>query len=153
MLQQIDIPVERQFRMMAALHQNLNSAYGREFVEFLIDLLERKNVMILVFFGSIKRTEFAVNIADVRVINVAIDDIGDDFPSVAAVAFRLRQITSHIGKRAEFFERPAVQLERVVCRNPFAREDFFRERISIDRNHGAPSLAGAGAFRTYLHLR
>src|SRR5438045_9254292 len=77
-LQKIDVPLEQQFRMMPALHQNLNSAYGREFVEFLIDLLERKNVMILVFFGPIKCTEFAVDVADVRVIDIAIDDIRHD---------------------------------------------------------------------------
>ena len=40
MREQIEIPLFREFRMMPALHQNLNSAHCRKFVEFLIDLLE-----------------------------------------------------------------------------------------------------------------
>src|SRR4029450_13886399 len=77
--QQIDIPLERQFRMMPPLHKNLTAADGRKFVELLIDLLERENVMILILLRSIKRAELAVNIANVRVIDVSIDNVGDDF--------------------------------------------------------------------------
>ena len=39
--QQIEIPMERQLRMMPALHQNLRAARGGKFVDLLIDLLER----------------------------------------------------------------------------------------------------------------
>src|SRR4029453_5024789 len=38
--QQIDIPFEGQLRMMPPLPQNFNTANGRKFVEFLIDLIE-----------------------------------------------------------------------------------------------------------------
>lgn len=72
---------------MPALHQNLNTADGRKFVELLIDLLERKHVMILILFRSIKRAELAVNIANVRVIDVSIDDVGDDLASTSGVTF------------------------------------------------------------------
>ena len=88
-LQKIDIPPEWQFRMMSTLHQDLNPALRRKFIELPIDLLERKHIMIFIFFGSIKRAEFAVNIADIRVINVSIDNVSDDLAAASAVASRL----------------------------------------------------------------
>jgi hypothetical protein len=130
-LQKIDVPLERQFRMMPTLHQNLHSARCREFVEFLIDLLERQHVMIFVAFRPIKCAKFAVNVADVCVVDVPIDDVSHDLASTSAVTFRLCQVPSRISKRAQLFQRPPIQFERVVCRNPFARENSFRQRISI----------------------
>jgi len=147
-LQQIDVPLERQFRMVAALHQDLNPARRRKFVQLLIDLLERKNVMVFVPFRPIKRAEFAVNVADIRVIDIAIDDIGHDLTPAAAITFRLCQIPSGVRKRAQFLKWPAIQLEHVVCRNPFARENAFREHISVNRNHRRPTLDAADGIRT-----
>src|SRR5207249_11367004 len=88
----IDIPLKRQFWMMPALHQNLNSARRRKLVEFLVNLLERKHIMILVAFRPIKGAEFAVNVADIRVVDIAIDDVSHDLASAPAIAFRLCQI-------------------------------------------------------------
>ena len=87
--------------------------------------------MIFIAFRAIKRAELAVNIADVRVIDVSIDNVGHDLASAIAVAFRLRQVAPCIRQHAEFFQRPLVQLERVFRRNSFARENFFRQRVSI----------------------
>ena len=47
--------------------------------------------------------------------------------ALRAVEFQLRNVRQH----AEFFQRPLVQLERVFRRNSFARENFFRQRVSI----------------------
>src|SRR6266496_2641835 len=90
-LQKIDVPLERQFRMMPALHQDLHSSCRSEFVEFLIKLLEAQHVMIFVAFGPIKRAELAVNVADVCVVDVAIYDVGHDLAAASAVAFGLCQ--------------------------------------------------------------
>src|SRR5438309_10583952 len=79
--------------MMPALHQNLHSACGSEFIQLFIELLETKHVMIFVALRSIKRAELAVNITDVRVIDVAIDDVRHDLASTAAVTCRFCQIT------------------------------------------------------------
>src|SRR4029450_5448832 len=95
--QQIDVPFERQFRVIPALHQDLNTAGSRKFVELLIDLFERKAVMILILLRSIKRAELAVNVANVCVVDVSIDNVGDDLASASAVAFRLCQIAPCIG--------------------------------------------------------
>src|SRR6266576_7107979 len=90
--QKIEIPLERQLWMMPALHQDLNTARGGEFLKFFINLLEREHVMIFIAFRAIKRAELAVNIADVRVIDVSIDNVGHDLAPAIAVAFCLRQI-------------------------------------------------------------
>src|SRR5436309_640526 len=103
MPQKIDIPPECQFWMMSTLHQNLNPARRRKFIELLIDLLERKYIMIFIFFGSIKRAEFAVNIANIRVINVSIDNVSDDLAAASAVASRLCQVPPRICQSAQFF--------------------------------------------------
>jgi hypothetical protein len=106
--QQIDVPFERQLRVMPALHQDLNTANGRKFVEFLIDLLERKDIMILILLCSIKRAELAVNVADVCVVDVSIDNVGDDVASASRVAFRLCQIAPRGGQRSHLFQRQAI---------------------------------------------
>src|SRR5438445_5577300 len=107
-MQQVDIPRELQFLMMPALHQDLNPAHGQKFVELLINLLKAKNVMILVFLGPIKGAEFAVNVADVRVVDIAIDDISHDIAPAAAITFRFCQIASGISKHTKFFQWPAI---------------------------------------------
>src|SRR6188472_1218909 len=97
-VQEIDVPLELQFRMMPALHQDLHSTCSSEFVQLLIKLLKAQHVMIFVAFGPIKCAELAVNVANVRVIDVAIDDIGHDLAASAAVAFAFRQIAPRIRK-------------------------------------------------------
>src|SRR5437899_6564205 len=54
-LQKINVPLEWQFRMVPALHQNLDSACGSEFIQLFIELLETKHVMIFVALRSVKR--------------------------------------------------------------------------------------------------
>src|SRR2546430_1221171 len=77
-MQEIDIPVEPELGMVSALHQNLHTAGGAQLVEFRIELFEGNDVMIRIFFRAIKRAEFAINVADIGVVDVAIDDVGDD---------------------------------------------------------------------------
>src|SRR6476661_2414157 len=79
---QIEVPIERECRMMPALHQDLNPAGRGKFVEFLVELFAAQDVMVRVFFRAIKRAELAVNVADIGVIDVAIDDVGDDLAAV-----------------------------------------------------------------------
>src|SRR5438876_6257699 len=98
-LQKIDIPLERQFRMVSALHQNLNAARGGKFVELLVDLVERKNVMIFIALRPVKRAELAIHIANVGVIDVAVSDVSHDLASASAVTFLLSQVLPHISQR------------------------------------------------------
>src|SRR5438552_9001494 len=92
----IDVPMERQFRMMSALHQELNPARRGKFVELLVDLLERQHVMNSIFLRPIKRAEFAVHVANVCVVDVSIDDVRHNIAPASAVAFRLCQIPTRV---------------------------------------------------------
>src|SRR4029078_6244138 len=105
--------------MMPSLHQDLNTANGRKFVEITIDLLKRKDEMILILLRSIKRAELAVNVANVCIVDVSIDNVGDDLSSASGITFRLCQIAPRIGKRSPLFERPAIQSEPLLHGNSF----------------------------------
>ena len=64
--------------------------------------------MIVIFFGAIKRAELAINVADVGVIDVAINDVGHDFISVAVVGRTLRLSSPLIGQCAKLLQRPFI---------------------------------------------
>jgi hypothetical protein len=64
--------------------------------------------MIVIFFRAIKRAELAINVADVGVIDVAIDDVGHDFISVAVVGRTLRLSSPLIGQRSQLLQRPLI---------------------------------------------
>src|SRR5207244_13554090 len=117
--------------MMSPLHQDLNTADGRQFVEFLIDLLEREDVMIFILLRAIKCAELAVNIANVRVIDVSIHDVGDDLASTSVRTFRLCQIPPRIGQRSHLFERPAIQFQHLLHKDSYAPEHHPSYSISI----------------------
>ena len=121
----IEIPVELQARMMAPLHQNLHAAHRAQFVQFLVQLLATEDVVVLIFFGAIKCAELAVNIADVRVIDVAIDDVGHDLFAAAVVGRALRLSSPCVSQGPEFFQRPAIKLQRFVAGDAFAGEDLL----------------------------
>ncbi len=87
--------------------------------------------MIFVFFCPIKRAEFAINVADIGVVNVSIDNVSHDLVSLAVVGQALRLLSPFISQGTKLFERPAVKLQRVIGRNPFACENLFYQRISI----------------------
>ena len=81
--EQIEIPLLRQLRMMPALHQNLRAAQRDGLLDLPVHLLERDDIGIVVLFRAVKRAELAIDVADVRVIDVAVDDVGDDLVAAA----------------------------------------------------------------------
>ena len=113
-MQKINVPRERQFWVVPPLHQDLNTARGRKFIELLIDLFEREHVMIFITLSAVKRAEFAVHVANVRVIDVSIDNVGHNLAAVPVVAVRFGQIAPRICQRAQFLQRQPVKLHRFV---------------------------------------
>jgi hypothetical protein len=87
--------------MVPALHQDLNPARGGKFVEFVVKLFPAQDIMVFVFFRPVERAELAVNVADVRVIDVAIDDVSHDLTATLVIAGRLGQIAPRVGQRAQ----------------------------------------------------
>src|SRR6266850_4462913 len=64
--------------MQAALQQNSGAAELQHFVDFLVDLLEGQDVAILGAERAVERTEGAILGAEICVIDVAVDLVGND---------------------------------------------------------------------------
>src|SRR5215813_1120267 len=72
--------------MQSALHQNAGAAERDGLVDLLADLFERADVRVRRSGPAIERAERTDYVADIRVIDVAIDDVGDDVIRMAARA-------------------------------------------------------------------
>ena len=73
----------------------------------------RDDVGIVVSFRAIKGAEFAIDIADIRVVDVAIDDVGDDLVTPPVVSICLRQLPTPVRQRAQFLQRQMVKPQRL----------------------------------------
>ena len=76
--QQILVPLDIKIRMQPALHQNARAAEGDRLVDPFADLLDRMDVCVRLARPPVERTERADDVADVRIIDVTVDDVGDD---------------------------------------------------------------------------
>ena len=143
------IPIQRQFRMVPALHQDLNPARRGKFVEFFVELFPAQHVMVGVFFRPVERAKLAVDVADVRVIDVAIDDVSHDFAAAIAVAGGFRLVSPRGGKLPELRQGKPVKLQRFRRRDPLPREHFLGERFFRQGDH-ADILPDACRFCTHM---
>src|SRR5688572_19752397 len=73
--EEILIPLNRKIRVVAALQQELVSTDRNRLVDLVEDLLEPEHVPLAVPDLAIERAEVAARHADVRVIDVAVDDV------------------------------------------------------------------------------
>src|SRR5205085_7697667 len=83
---QIQIPVERDIWVVSALDQNLNATERFDFVDLGADLLEGKRVAFAVLWPTRKGAESAISDADVGVVDVAVDDVGDGVAGMLLLA-------------------------------------------------------------------
>src|SRR3981189_1488216 len=87
------VPLDLQIWMQPALHQHARSSEFDRFSDLLVDGVEVEDVAFLSggsLQGTVKRAEGAILRAEVRVINVAIDDVGDHALRVQLPAHRIR---------------------------------------------------------------
>src|SRR6266550_7484540 len=74
------VPLDLQIWMQPALHQYARSAKFDRFPDLFVDGVEFKDVAFLgggSLQGTVKRAEGAILRAEVRVVDVAINDVGD----------------------------------------------------------------------------
>ena len=83
---EILVPLERQIRIVPTLQQQLNAAERDRLVDLAEDLLEAEHVSFGRPDRPIERAEVAARDADVRVVDVAIDDVGDESVGMLAGA-------------------------------------------------------------------
>ena len=76
--EQILVPRQRQVGIVTTLEQELHAADGDRFVDLPEHLVEPEHVPFRRSDGPIERAEVAPGDADVRVVDVAVDDVGDD---------------------------------------------------------------------------
>ena len=79
--EQILVPRERQIGIVPALQQQLDAAERARLFDLPEDLVEAEHVAFAVADLAVERAEVAARHADVGVVDVAIDDVGDDWPS------------------------------------------------------------------------
>ena len=107
---QIQIPLERDIRIVPTLEQDLHTTQCLRLLDLLADLLKRQGVPFPMLRTTIEGAEATVRNTDVRVVDVAVDDVGND------TAGMLR-LTHAIGFHAEFEQRRVgVEIEKVTHR-------------------------------------
>jgi len=77
--EQVQIPLLGQFGVMAALQQNLCPAQRERLLDLPVQLVQRNHIGVVILFRAIKGAELAIHVADVGIVDIAIDDVGDDF--------------------------------------------------------------------------
>src|SRR5256885_13393391 len=107
--QQPLVPVDLQVRMQAALHEHASSTQFDRLAYLLVNGVEVEDIAFgceLAFELTIEGEKRAVLSAEVRVINIAIDDVGD-------YTFRMQLAPHGIGFHAEANE--IVRAKEVEC--------------------------------------
>ena len=70
--------------------------------------------MIFIALSAVKRAELAVNVANICVIDVAIDNIRHNLAATSVVALLFGQIAPRICQRAQFLEGKTIELQRFI---------------------------------------
>ena len=123
--QQIFVPLDTKVGMQSALHQHAGAAERDRLVDLLADLFERAHVSVGRAGPAIERAERADDVADVRVVDVAIDDVGDDVVGMSALA-------NFIGGGAHCCDVVRFeQLRAFLDGHAFAREHAIENRLNV----------------------
>jgi hypothetical protein len=120
---------------VAALHEDLDGAELLGLVDLGADLLVGERPALVVLGAAIERAEAAVGDADVRVVDVPVDDVGDRVVRVlfAADASRARSAKRSCRNREDLsWRHPCVWIEWI---------DYYSERTcdsatTEQRNYG-----------------
>src|SRR4051812_43795900 len=80
--EQLFVVVDLQVRMDAALHEDARAAQLEGFFDLLVDDVIRENVGLVVALDAIERAKGAELLADVRVVDIPVDDVADDVPGM-----------------------------------------------------------------------
>src|SRR5262249_54504653 len=129
--EQVLVPLDWQVRVVTSLQQQLTAAEGHRLVDLTEHLLEPEDVTLLRSDGPVERAEVAARNADVRVIDVAVDDVGDD-------AVRVLAMTDRVGELAEKRRRcTLVQLECLDRLQTAAATNLLRQLLNAHRTPAA----------------
>src|SRR5207237_1592805 len=83
--QKIFVPLATKIRMQSSLHQHAGTAQLDRLVDFFANLVDRAYVSVRRAGPAIECAESTDHVADIRVIDVAIDDVGDNVAGMTAL--------------------------------------------------------------------
>ena len=138
--EQVGVPVDGEGGVVSSLHQDLDAAGGGQFIELLIDLRVGDDVGIGLLLCPVKGAELAVDVADVRVVDVPVDDVGDNIVSFSSVGIGKGEFAAVIGKGSEFFQGKPVELQRLLRGDALSFKDTVDQTLGNGGRHGANSL-------------
>ena len=126
--EQILVPRDGQVRVVSALQQQLVATNGNRLVDLLEDLLEAEDITVRRPDRPVERAEVAARHADVGVVDVAVDDVGDD-------ALGMFPRANRIGKPAEQMRRRmTIELQRFGAVHAPAVENLCGQPIDRQKN-------------------
>ena len=115
---------QRQIRIVAALQQQLPAAERDRLVDLAEDLVEAEDVAFGRSDRPVERAEVAARNADVRVVDVAVDDVGDDPVGMLACADAVGETAKQRRRRVQ------VELERLGAIERARRREPLLERLA-----------------------
>jgi hypothetical protein len=84
--EQVLVPFDLEIGMKSALHEDAGAAEVEGLLDLLKDHFLRQNVAFCVSHGPVEGAKAAILGAEVGVVDIAIDDVGDDSLGVPALA-------------------------------------------------------------------
>ncbi len=141
--EQFDVPVEGEFGVHPALHQDLGAADRDDLPDLLQQFLVLEGVGVVVALIAAEGTEGALRGADVGVVDVPVDHVGPDRVAVDRPASPVRE-------SAEIGDRHAVPgVERLLGRQPGLAGDQRVLEAGIERDRRSVrwiGVFGSGGF-------
>ena len=84
---QFDVEITRHIRRQAGLHANLGRAHVHRFLHAPDNFVHRQKVSLLAPIRAAERAKAAMLHADVRKVDIPIDDVGDNIADLSAAQF------------------------------------------------------------------
>ena len=142
--QQIFVPFDLQLRMQSALHQNAGAAQVDGLLNLVEDHFLRMHVAFRMAHGPVEGAEAAIFRAEIRVVDVAIDDVADD-------AVRMQLAAHRVGRHADADQVVAVEIvDRFLPGHhtvTFRGSEWIRAAREYSRNSAMPSVLALAQFK------
>src|SRR5205823_2109936 len=131
--QKFFVPLDTELWVQSALHQHARSAERDCLVNLLANLFKGLDVRVRLSGPSVEGAEGADDVADVRVVDVAVNDVRDDAFGVFATPNLVRR---------HAHTRDVVRLEKdgaLLRRHALAREHAVKYGLDVFRVHKTQS--------------
>src|SRR5437879_8080679 len=125
----IFVPLDPKIRMQSALHQNACATERNRLVNLRANLVDRAHVGVGRARPAIERAESTHDVADIRIVNVSIDDVGDD-------VIRVTRFANFISRGADAsYVVGLEQFGAIIGVQTLANQRLVQNRLNIDLSH------------------